>query len=178
MAVAAMMRSGWENVYPVFQSPLEHDVFSDRKDPRVKHGPHFLREPVIKRDAPVRISHQLDAKSNFRERYRANVKLVERLPRIKATTFGSGLGRRNSDNTLVSSNHAIRTQCRGSAGACGQVQDSLLYRGKPPLRQPERRPYPAWPTRYRESRTHPRELCQAPSAEACRRRHPLPEPQQ
>ena len=66
MAVAAMMRSGWENVYPVFQSPLEHDVFSDRKDPLVKHGPHFLREPVIKRAAPVGISHKLDAKSNFR----------------------------------------------------------------------------------------------------------------
>jgi hypothetical protein len=57
-------------------APLKHDVFADRKNPLIEHGPHPVREPIIKPGPAFGLYHKLDAKPNFSQGYRADVKLT------------------------------------------------------------------------------------------------------
>jgi len=56
-----------------------------------KTWPHVLREPIVQRNAAARFGAKLDAKSNFSERYDANIELVERLNSNKCDDFGFGI---------------------------------------------------------------------------------------
>jgi hypothetical protein len=64
----------------------QHDVFSDRKNSLVKHGPHPMHEPVIQRKAAAGFADKFNAKSNLGERYSADVQLIKRLTGNKLTT--------------------------------------------------------------------------------------------
>ena len=58
--------------------PLEHDVFRDRENPLVKHGPHLAREPVVQRGTAIGFAHELDPKPELCKRDHADIKLLKR----------------------------------------------------------------------------------------------------
>ena len=86
MAVAAIIKSGWEKVWPVFRpsstksAQLEHDVFGDLENAVVEHRAHLVCEPVIQLGAAVWFVNKLDAEADLGESYRADVKLIKRAP--------------------------------------------------------------------------------------------------
>ena len=45
--------------------PLEHNVFSDRKNPLVEHRSHDVREPIIQSDAPAGFGDKPNAQIEF-----------------------------------------------------------------------------------------------------------------
>ena len=97
--------------------PLENNVFGNLENPFAKHGPNLTREPVIEVGAAGGLTDQLYAETNLGQGYRADVKLIERTTGNERNNLCSGLGRRSSERILVSSNHAIRTQCHAQAYA-------------------------------------------------------------
>ena len=58
--------------------PSEHDVFCDRENPLIKHGPHFVREPVVQLSTAIRFAYQLDSKSDLGKSHYADIKLLQR----------------------------------------------------------------------------------------------------
>ncbi len=73
------MRAGMAGFPALFQQepPSEHDIFRDRKNPSVKHGPHFLCQPIRNLLAARPLLNNLNAEANFSERENADVKLVD-----------------------------------------------------------------------------------------------------
>jgi hypothetical protein len=58
--------------------PPEHNVFGNLENPFAKHGPNLICEPLIEIGAPIGLTDQLNAETNFGEGYSADVKLIER----------------------------------------------------------------------------------------------------
>jgi len=63
------------------QPPLEHNVFSDRKNPTCKHGSDLLLKPIFEHRPLAGIADRSNPKPNLGEGYNTNGKLVERASR-------------------------------------------------------------------------------------------------
>lgn len=67
--------------FPTFlnqKPPLEHDVLRNWEDTAVKHGTHFMREPVVQSVAAMGVANKLYTKSNFGKGYNTDMKLLQR----------------------------------------------------------------------------------------------------
>ena len=61
------------------QTPLEHDVFSHRKNALLKHGSDFVREPIVQLTANVGVRQEFNTEADFGEGNAANEQPIERL---------------------------------------------------------------------------------------------------
>ena len=119
-AVAAMMRSGCENVCPALRpsstSSRHLNITSSLTGRRaLEHRPHFVRRANREFGALSGVGDEFDAEADFGEGHGADVEMFEWFAATKASTLGSGLGRRSSERMFVSSSQPVTNRPRAPA---------------------------------------------------------------
>jgi hypothetical protein len=93
-----MIRSGCEKVLPALRPsfnqkpPLKHNVFRNRQDALLKHGPHLVCQPIVQLGAPSRIGDQFNAEPDLCERCRAGEETIKRLRRHEGLRLWAQVG--------------------------------------------------------------------------------------